>query len=541
MLRRYWRPQTFIFLSLWLALMVTGRSRFFLDPGALWHVVVGRDILSRGELPHADSFSFTFAGEPWIAQQWLGECALALLHQVGGLDTVLLATATLLACLYTWLGHRLLRAGMHPLIAGLIVALAVLASAYHFHPRPHVLNIVLLGWTFARLCDFEAGRTSLWSLFWLVPLYALWANVHGGMVGGVATLAAAAAGWGLAKWVGRETPVAGYRQLLGLGALVLACGLTALLNPYGLDLPRVWFELMGSPLLPRIMEEHGPLLTAGPVAGAVVLFALVYLAALLGVPPRKVRVTWLLPLVWFALTWTRIRHGPLFVITAALALGEMYPSIRWREWLARKGSVTLRLGTADPDPPGGYAWRPALLPALLVLAAFTLQAAAVPAPVLGRGWARLEPTASPVELLPELRAYEKASPPGTPIFNDMFFGGFLIYFTPDLKVFVDDRCELYGDRWLGQYAEAYYHHPERVEEWAREYGFDRALVIPASAFDRYLQTAGGWSEVRRTRGAVLYRRALLLGGPVTGEQGRKPTPPAGATLTRGVPCRGSGG
>jgi hypothetical protein len=389
--------------------MVAGRSRFFIDPGALWHVVVGGHILSRGELPHADGFSHTFAGRPWIAQQWLGECALAFFHRLGGLDTILLATATLLAGLCAWLGHRLLRVGMHPLIAALVVALAVLGSAYHVHPRPHLVNLVLLGWTFARLCDFEAGRASLRSLFWLAPLYVLWANVHGGMVGGVATLAAAAAGWGVAKLLGRDTPLAGYRQLIPFGALVLACGLAAFLNPYGAELPRVWFALMGSPVLPRVIQEHSPLLAAGPVAWTVVLFGLVYLAALLGVSPRQVRVTWLLPLLWFALAWTRIRHGPLFVITAALALGEMYPHVRWREWLARRGSVTCRLRPAGPTT-----WRPAFLPTLLVLAALVLHMAGIPAPLVGRGWAHLPADTSPVELLPELQAYEKASPPGGP-------------------------------------------------------------------------------------------------------------------------------
>jgi hypothetical protein len=502
MRRRYLPAQTLIFLGIWLALMVAGRSQFFRDPGALWHIVVGQGIVYRGELPHADSFSCTFAGQPWIAQQWLGECVLALLHQVGGLDTVLLGTATLLAGLYTWLALRLLRAGMHPLIAVLVVALVCLGSSYHTHPRPHLINFVLMGWTFARLCDFEAGRTSLKRLFWLVPLYVLWTNVHGGMVGGVATIAAATTGWGLAKLLGLPTPLSGYRQLLLLGGLVLACGLTAFLNPYGLQLPRVWFQLLGSSLLPRIIQEHAPLLAAGPVAWGVVLFAVLYLAALLGVPPRQIRVCWLIPLLWFAMTWSRIRHGPLFVILAALALGEMYPYIHWREWLVRMGSVSCRLQTPDP---ARYAWRPAVLPVLLVLTAFVLQAAAVAVPVLGRGWAQFEPTASPVELLPELRAYEKASPPGTPIFNDMMFGGFLIYCTPDLRVFIDDRCELYGDDWLEQYADAYYHHPERIEEWAKEYGFDRALVIPGSVFDGYLQHASGWAEAGRTEGAVLYR------------------------------------
>jgi hypothetical protein len=53
-----------------------------------------------------------------------------------------------------------------------------------------------------------------------------------------------------------------------------------------------------------------------------------------------------------------------------------------------------------------------------------------------------------VELLPDLQAYEKNHPPGTPIFNEMLYGGFLIYYTPHLRIFIDDRCELYGDEGL---------------------------------------------------------------------------------------------
>jgi hypothetical protein len=495
MLRRYARPQTLLFLGLWLLLMLAGRSRFLRDPGPLWHIVVGEQILSHGELVHTDRFSCTRYGKPWIAQQWLGECGLALLNRLGKLDTVVLATATYFAAVYTWLGHRLLRQGMHPLLAVLVIALAVLASAYQFHPRPHVLNIALLGWTLTRLMDFEAGRISLGRLFWLIPLYALWTNIHGGMVGGVATIVAAAAGWGLAKGLGLETPLRSYRQLLPLAGLALACGLTALINPYGLQLPRVWFALLGSPLLPRIIEEHAPLPAAGPAAWGVVLFGLLYLAALLGVPFRRVRVTWLLPLLWLVQAWMRIRNGPLFVITAALAVAEMYPHIRWREWLAQRGSVTCRLQPIDPKPAAWPDWRPALLPSLVVLTAL----------LLGRGWAQLDPDTTPIGLLHQLQRYQTAKGPGTPIFNEMLYGGFLIYYTPNLRVFIDDRCELYGDAFLAEYAEAMYHHPERIEEWASRYGFDHALVIPGGEFDRYL-TRAGWEVQGRADGAVLYWR-----------------------------------
>jgi hypothetical protein len=514
MLRRYFSTPAIIFLGLWLILMTAGRSRFFIDPGSLWHVVVGEGILARHRFPHFDTFSCTCAGQPWIAQQWLGECVLAILHRLGGLDAILLATATMLAGLYAWVGHRLIRGGMHPLIAVLVVALTVLAGSYHVHPRPHLVNVAMVGWTFACLVDFEAGRTSLGSLFWLVPLYALWANVHGGMVGGVLTLGLTTLGWGLAKVLGRPTPLAGYRQLTVLGALIAACGLTALVNPYGLEMPRVWFGLMGSPVLPQIIQEHFPLYSAGPVAWTVVLFGAVYLAALLGVPAGAVRVTWLVPLAWFALTITRIRHGPLFAITAALALGEAYAHVRWRAWLAQTGSVTCRL---QDEKTASIGWRAAIVPFLVVLTALGLETAGARVPLLGRGWAHFDPDATPVGLLPDLVACQKQAPEGQPIFNDMLYGGFLIYCTPGLKVFIDDRCELYGDAVLAHYAEAYHHHPEWIEDWRREQGFELALVVPGSAFDRYLRGSNPWVLVRETTGAVLYRRARGEGRAARGE------------------------
>jgi hypothetical protein len=143
---------------------------------------------------------------------------------------------------------------------------------------------------------------------------------------------------------------------------------------------------------------------------------------------------------------------------------------------------------------------------LLLLAALGLQAASVRVPLLGRGWVRLDPRACPVELLPELRAYERTRSTGTPIFNDMIFGGYLIYFTPGLRVFIDDRCELYGDEWLLEYAVSVLHHPERIEAWADEYGFEYALVQPATPVEQYLAGAAGWTVAGRTDAAVLYRR-----------------------------------
>jgi hypothetical protein len=513
LVKRACRFETGLFLSIFLTLTIVGRASYFDDPGELWHIVVGELILSSGELVRTDLFSFTAAGQPWTPQWWLFECALAALHRLGGLDAVMLATSALIAALFTWIGRRLHRAGIHPLIVLLMVGLALDASVYHLHPRPHLVTIVLLAWTFGRLCDAEAGRIPLSRLAWLVPVFVLWTNVHGGVVGGMGTVAAVVAGWCVAWRLGLPSPVDRAGQIIALIALILACAATALVNPYGLAMPRVWFSLMGSLVLPRLMEEHMPLRDFPAEAAMVLLLGGVYVAALAGVPRRQLRVTWLIPLVWLGMAWTRIRHGPLFAVTGVIALGEMLPRVRWVAWLARKGSVACQIRPSSVDRPSGD-WRPALLPGAVVLTALTLQFAGISLPVLGRGWAHLDSRVCPVELLPEIHAHARGRPDGTLIFNDMLYGGFLIYSAPEFRVFIDDRCELYGDSMLEAYADAAFRHPERIDQWAREYGFDLALVRIGSRFDGYLARAAGWSVAARGATAILYRR--VPGRPLVG-------------------------
>jgi hypothetical protein len=508
-----WKVKSVIFLSIWLTLMIAGRNgRYFNDADTFWHIAVGQRVLSSGVLIYTDPFSFTFEGKPWMSQSWLVECGVALLHRMSGFDGILLAVVTLLAGLYTWVAHRLIRAGLHSLLAVFLMAVTIMASSYHFHARPLLLTIVLLGWTFAQLSDFEAGRIPLRRLFWLVPIFVLWANVHGGMVGGLGTLGLTVAGWTIAYWFRWGGPLVRSQQILWLSLLVVCCGLAAFVNPYGTDLLRVWFSLIQSPVIPRYIHECLPLLHSGTgIAVVVLLLGFVYMAALLGVLPSRPRVTWLIPLVWLGLTWTRVRHGPLFAITAVIALADIFPHVRWAKWLADKGSVVFRLRTPDgTEVLKGLDWRSMLIPSVVVLTTLVFHSMHYSFPLLGRDWARLDHVHWPVDLLPELRKLEGSATARKPIFNDMEFGGFLMYHTPGFRVFIDGRCELYGDEGLMDYVHALHDDPSQIEHWADQYGFDTALLRPDSAFDLYLQNASGWSMTHRTESAVLYRRTVKI-------------------------------
>lgn len=509
----WWGVETVCFLALFFALMIGGRFTLFHDPGTFWHQRAGEWILEHGRVITTDSFSYTFPGKPWLAHAWLAEVAQVLLTRLAGFDGVLLAASATIAGFYAWVARRLASSGMQAPLVVLVVVLAAAASSYQFHARPLLLSICAIGWIVARMSDVEEGRKAPWRLLALLPLLVAWTNVHGAVLGGLATIGLGLAGWTgvalLRRFVARDaewpTPVDGARSFALLAGFGLLCLATIFVNPYGpwgTGLVRQWSAVVGSPVIARLMVEHAPFSLSDPASVMVLVFAVLYLAALAGVPWRKLRVTWLLPLVWLLMTFSRIRHGPLFASGAVVALAAMWPHVRWVDWLAAKGSELMQ-PARGPRP---TAARAAALPLLLVALTLGLQAAKVPAPVLGRGWMQWDADWWPMAALPDLQEFERTHPPGTPVFNEMLFGGFLMHFTPGLGVFIDDRCELYGDARLGEYEAALAGDRAVIERWTGDAGVKIALVVAHSPFDEYLRSRPEWRVVRETPSATLLRR-----------------------------------
>lgn len=513
-MKRLFRPETAFFLVVWLILLLAFRERGFYDPGALWHVKVGEIILDRG-FPPTDPFTYTFEGYPWIPQQWGAEVLMALAHRAGGLDTMLLGFATLVAGLFTLIFRRAAQAGMGPLLAAPIVGGTLAVGAFHYFVRPHMFTIALLGWTMTCVVDFERGRCGVARLAWLIPLYVVWTNLHGGVLGGTMTLGLAVAGWGILFLANRPSPIRNWRTGFLLVGIVVACGLTPFVNPFGMEMIRTWQRIVGSKVLPQVVNEHMPLDPATPLGQTVLAFGAFYLVLLAGTLPKLPRVSWLIPLAWLVLSFKGIRQGPLFAITAAVAAVDLWPETVWHRLLKKYGDGSL---ARDPEaaPRRTFAW--AAVPTLAVLIALTLQLNRVAVPVVGHGWARLDPDFIPTDLTSEMQAYAASVPPGTHVFNDANLGGYLIYHTPSLKIFMDDRCELYGDDEIRYYSDTLGMPPEqlgpRFEEWAARLHFDRALVMtqPDQAkekppLERYLLgSPEKWREVARGKRAVIFER-----------------------------------
>jgi len=500
----------FIFASAWLLLFIAGQSKLFRDPGTFFHTVAGDHILDNGHLLHQDNFSFTRFGEPWIAQQWLGECIMAATQRMAGLDGLLVVTVSLIALLYSYMALRIERSGMNLALGSLILALSLAASSHHFHVRPHIVTILFMTLAYSKLCDVETGRKSINSLFWLIPVLVIWSNIHGGVLGGLFTLLIAAAGWTLACRMGLKSPFPDKKALIHLWVIILLCFATPLVNPYGLKLPVTWMDIMGSDAVSQLIQEHASVVTLlhfGETSSYVTIslllcLGLFYSALLAGTDRKDRRVTWFIPLVWFFLSLSRIRHAPLFAMMAVVAIAEMFPYCRWVRSLGARGLITFRVRDVAHEMSARSVSR-YLLSAFVTIVALIAFHGSAQLPSTAQKWVKLDGAHWPIEILPELQAIEKSRPRGTPIFNDMLFGGFLIYHTPGFRVFIDDRCELYGDEFILKYVKA---DRSDFEAWKKDYRFDLALLSPDSSYRKYFEGNPDWRIVKRSRAAVLYQK-----------------------------------
>src|SRR5581483_4305195 len=133
----YLRAATGIWLLLVLVLAQSLRGRLS-DPDLWWHLKTGALIAATRHVPTTDPFSYTAAGRPWTAHEWLSELALYGLYRVGGFGAILwfrgLAVSAIVAVTYFTLRRR-----CGSFILSIFLALAVaLATSSFWSERPHL-------------------------------------------------------------------------------------------------------------------------------------------------------------------------------------------------------------------------------------------------------------------------------------------------------------------------------------------------------------------------------------------------------------------
>jgi tetratricopeptide (TPR) repeat protein len=137
-----------------------------------FRLAVGDEILRTGALPRRNLFSFTFPEHPDLDPAWLFDVGVAALYRAGGFPAVVVGKTVVVLAVFAAAYHLCRRRGAAPLAAALVLAAAALVMRERLVERPHLFS---LAGEVALLSALERGRRA-----WLVPVTALWANLHAG-------------------------------------------------------------------------------------------------------------------------------------------------------------------------------------------------------------------------------------------------------------------------------------------------------------------------------------------------------------------------
>ncbi len=401
-----------------------------------YHLAVGRWILEHRALPDRGIFSATFGHAPWHDQEWGFQVLVAFL---GGMETdpsgvrvipqagivrLVVFRATCLALTLAVLAAHMARLGLDPVSRALgTVWVAFLTFGNLFWTvRPQSLSYLALAATLYLLERTRGGDR--WPSFALVALMALWANVHGAFVVGLAMIAAEAAG----AWIERMGQGGSAAKARGASWRLAASLGAACLNPYGYrQLLHPWRYVLEPEIHRGNVEWTRPDVLHLPLLDLTLVLLVLAVAA-------GGRLRWGEGLRIASLTGlflSAIRHLPLVAIgVVPLLLGCL-------SRVAARGGWRRHL---LPTAPGWGSPRARLL-------AGTCLAAAIVS-LSGAKFVTLAPRFEerPVRPMPEasVRFLARAGIHG-PGFHSYRFGGFLMYrLYPHAKVFMDGRNDLYG-------------------------------------------------------------------------------------------------
>jgi hypothetical protein len=433
-----------------------GYRKLFRDSDAGWHIRNGETILSTGQLPRVDPYSFTKSGQPWFAWEWASDVAMGAVDREAGLRGVALFYGIAIAAgIWMWF-HLHWAMGGNFLLACAMTPLLLSTCNIHWLARPHVLGwLLLLGvvWWCER-------RGALWVL---AVLMVVWANVHASFFLGAVVVAAYELG---ARGEGR-----GVR-----GAASVAIALIApVVNPYGWRLyEHVWRYLTDSDLLSRIGEFQSFDFHAAGAGQIIATLILGIAGGTLALTLRRYH-HFALAMLFSVMALRSARALPLVALVllpiANSAITSVLPFKRFRAYCDR-----LRAMDA-----GMNGW--ALAPLLILLAFRVMPAAGFP------------PDEFPVA------AYDHVAPGGRLFASDKY-GGYLIYRSNGArKVFFDGRSDFYGAEFLKQYGRMVQVRPGWKEYW-NSFGFSQALLPNDAPLLQALQLIG-WRPVYRDGTATL--------------------------------------
>lgn len=447
-----------------------------LDPDLWWHLQTGKDIVAGRSIPHVDPYSFTKAGAPWVAHEWLSQVLMFAIYRLSGLGGLVFIFSIAITLAFL-IAYR--QSAGRPYVASLAVLLGALSATPLFGIRPQMITLLLASIYIAILRRFTRsgdGRV----LWWLPPLMILWVNLHAGFALGLGLVAL----FFVSVVLDRQ-----WKLLRPLVLVGLACAVVVPLNPNGFRLFLYPLETLTSPSMAALIDEwsspdfHQPMFL--PLLAF--LFTTFAVWALAPKRPRAGEMFLLLATAFGALR--SARHVPIFALVAVPILAEhLFDLVKARGW-------DRALTRETPRTIGSVVLSLLLLITPLGLAGLQL-------------WHFVSRQKTHVLLRNPVAAVDFLQTqhlPG-PIYNRYGWGGYLIFrLYPEYRVYVDGRADVYGDDFLFEMVNTY----DGRRGWREpldRYGVRTVLISPDVPLASLLRIDKDWRKVYEDGQAVIFTR-----------------------------------
>ncbi len=408
-------------MLVWVAKVAVDYKYCVRDLDIWWHLKAGDWIVEHWAVPHNGIFSRTAANRPWVAYSWGYEVILSRAYQwfnlMGlGLFGVFITVAT--AYMQFWSLRRLSGRFWK---AWLLCICSLYTFLFVIMPRPVFVSILFYMILLTLLLEASrSGETKI--LYWLPAMFLVWANIHIQFVYGLFVLGLFVACQAAIRWADKINIVPASLSPASLPVMPLVvifsvCVLATLISPYSYHLYQVVFLYSKAKYSYKIIRELQPFTLSTSNQWMQLLLTA---AGFLAVGWRKKMDLFKLAFIIVAsfLAFRTLRDCWFVSTTAAAFIADFPPESK------RDQGESLAEG--------------ALLVAVLAFFLF----------VLSRNFKfnerSLDATVSselPVDAVNYLRRYPL---PG-PLFNNLNWGGFLIWYMPQFPVAIDGRNDLYGD------------------------------------------------------------------------------------------------
>lgn len=457
----------------------------FADPDLWMHILAGRLILAGHVPPMADPYSYSVPGFPWRDHEWFAQAAMALSYNalgVIGLKLVKVAcAAVMIGALAVGIAQTQAGTGRYFRLV-LIVFAALMVEPMQL--RPQIFTFVMLSILLATLAvEIYQGGARLWVL---VPMFALWVNLHAGYTVGLGALGVATAVLSI-QAIGDS---AERSKAMRLAAATVGCGLATLLNPVGLEAIKAVPHAVSDPLFSRLVVEwqstprflaglwnNGPKLFVPVAVAPIILFA-VFLVLMFRAPDSRDAPMTAIAIVFICAGLYVARNVSLALIAVAIPLAHR---------------AALAFGGQDDSPPAPAIM--AVLAGLLIVAGGTFSNRL-------QTWHRMPSGAVSFMQRNHLRGN---------ILNQFEWGDYLAWHKPDSRIFIDSRDDtVYPDSVLLQYARFYFG-LSGGEKVLDAYPNDFVLLDPKSKAYKTMLSEPRWQLTYQDATSALFQRSAESG------------------------------